>query len=44
MILMEFVQDIEKNVFMKEILKNSGYHCNRKAVFVKVLKLINQDR
>ena len=31
-----FVQDMKKNVFMKEILKNSSRHGNRKAVFVKV--------
>ena len=31
----EFVQDIQKKVFMKEILKKSGCHDNRKAMFAE---------
>ena len=34
--LIEFVQDIKKNVFMKGLLINSCCHSNEKAVFVKV--------
>ena len=34
--LIEFVQDIKKNVFMKGLLKNSGCYSDEKAVFVKV--------
>ena len=34
--LTEFVRDIKKYVFMKELLMNSGCHSNEKALFVKV--------